>query len=415
MRVLWFTNTPSQYADFGGYNGGGWIYSLEEELTKRNDIELGIAFFMNRQPKRVVKNGVTYYPIHNSFTGSIINKVKASLLSRSYMEKDWLYRFLEVIHDFKPEIIEVFGSEQSFGEIAQYTDIPVVLHIQGILAPIYNAFLPPFVSIHNYLFEDLIPWHIYKRFRNIEGFKYNAIREIDIIKHVHYFIGRTEWDKRIVKLYNNKAIYFYGGEILRDTFYNQTDRKTGNDKIILVSTLSDPLYKGYDIVLKTAKLLKENNICNFEWHIFGNINPRFIEKKINIKHGEVNVLFRGVATPEVLRQELSKATAYLHLTYIDNSPNSICEAQILGVPVIATNVGGIPSLVDNGKTGFLVPANDPYQTASIIRKLVNDEDLRKNIGQKAFEVAAFRHNKSGIVNSLLKTYIKIINDTQNTK
>lgn len=44
MRVLWFTNTPSRYASFGGYNGGGWIYSLEEEMSKREDIDLGIAF-----------------------------------------------------------------------------------------------------------------------------------------------------------------------------------------------------------------------------------------------------------------------------------------------------------------------------------------------------------------------------------
>lgn len=414
MRVLWFTNTPSRYADFGGYNGGGWIYSLEEELSKRKDVELGIAFFMNKQPKKVLKNNVTYYPINNSFTGSIINKVKASLISRRYMEKEWLKSFLEVVHDYNPQIIEVFGSEQSFGQIAQYISIPVVLHIQGILTPIYNAFLPPFISLHNYLFEDMLPWHIYKRYRNITGFKYNAAREIGIIKSVHYFIGRTNWDKEIVKLYNSKAIYFYGGEILRDVFYKPLDRKTFKGKYVLVSTLSDPLYKGYDIVLKTAKLLKENNICNFEWHIFGNINPCFIERKIKIKHEDVNVLFKGVATPEVLSQELSKATAYLHLTYIDNSPNSVCEAQILGVPVIATNVGGIPSLVENGKTGFLVPSNDPFQAAAIIAKLVRDVELRKFIGQKASEVAVSRHNKPGIVDSLIKTYIKIINDTQNS-
>lgn len=414
MRILWFTNTPSRYADFGGYNGGGWIYSLEEELSKRKDVELGIAFFMSKQPKKVLKNNVTYYPINNSFTGSVINKVKASLISRRYMEKKWLKSFLEVVHDYNPQIIEVFGSEQSFGQIAQYISIPVVLHIQGILTPIYNAFLPPFISLHNYLFEDMLPWHIYKRYRNISGFKYNAIREINIIKSVHYFIGRTNWDKEIVKLYNSTAKYFYGGEILRDVFYNPIDRKTFKDKFVLVSTLSDPLYKGYDIVLKTAKLLKENNICNFEWHIFGNINPRFIERKIKIKHEDVNVLFMGVATPEVLSQELSKATAYLHLTYIDNSPNSVCEAQILGVPVIATNVGGIPSLVENGKTGFLVPSNDPFQAAAIIAKLVRDVELRKFIGQKASEVAVSRHNKPEIVDSLIKTYIKIINDTQNS-
>jgi len=44
----------------------------------------------------------------------------------------------------------------------------------------------------------------------------------------------------------------------------------------------------------------------------------------------------------------------VHPSYIDNSPNSICEAQILGLPVVATNVGGVESLIENGKTGLLI-------------------------------------------------------------
>ena len=135
MKVLWFTNTPSRYASFGGYNGGGWIYSLEEEMSKREDIDLGIAFFMNGQKKKVHKNGVTYYPIEDPFTSSNINKLKGKFISQKGKEKEWLNRFQHVIEDFVPDVIEVFGSEQSFGQVAEYTKVPVVLHIQGILTP----------------------------------------------------------------------------------------------------------------------------------------------------------------------------------------------------------------------------------------------------------------------------------------
>lgn len=71
---------------------------------------------------------------------------------------------------------------------------------------------------------------------------------------------------------------------------------------------------------------------------------------------------------------LCSSTMLVHTAYIENSPNAICEAQYLGVPVISTMVGGIASLVRNGKDGKLVAANDPWQLANAIIELVNDPE-----------------------------------------
>lgn len=414
MRVLWFTNTPSRYADSGGYNGGGWIYSLEEEITKRQDIELGVAFFMRGQPKKVKKGYATYYPIDNPFTSTFFRKIRSTIIASQNKERVWLQNFLKVIYDFKPDLIEVFGSEQPFGQVAQYVDIPVVLHIQGILTPIYNAFLPPFISKHNYVWQDINLWHAYKRYREIENLRRNGFREIDMIRHIQFFIGRTVWDRRLTLLYNPKAKYFYGNEILRDVFYLDSKRRIP-PKPKIISTLSSPLYKGYETVLKTAKLLTNTIGLNFEWLIYGNINPCSVEKELGICHDDVHVKFMGVATAEQLKAVLTESTAYVHLSYIDNSPNSICEAQNTGVPVIATNVGGIPSLVKDRETGFLVPANDPYQTAYVINQLANDKELNERIGNNAKKTAMKRHDKTTIVNSLVNTYKTILNEKSNIK
>ena len=102
---------------------------------------------------------------------------------------------------------------------------------------------------------------------------------------------------------------------------------------------------------------------------------------------------------------------YIHPSYIDNSPNSICEAQMLGCPVIATNVGGIPSLIDNGVDGLLVPANDPYQMASLIKELHENKTLQISISNNAKIKAINRHDKSIITNQLLNIYKYIINDS----
>ena len=99
---------------------------------------------------------------------------------------------------------------------------------------------------------------------------------------------------------------------------------------------------------------------------------------------------------------------YVHTSYIDNSPNSVCEAQILGVPVICTNVGGVSSIVENNKTGYLVSSNDPSALASKILKLYKSEEERNHIGKAGKKIALIRHNHNSIISSLINTYNDII-------
>lgn len=320
---------------------------------------------------------------------------------------------LQVVEDFHPDIIHVFGSENIFGLIANHTKIPVVLHIQGVLNPCLNAFLPPFYSWRDYVFRGKTIKSIYRNMYEKKVWQRNAVIERRILKSVRYYMGRTGWDKRVIGVENQDAHYFHCDEILRDAFYCLTDsaREIPN-KAIFVTTISDQLYKGLDAVLKTAKLLKSIGL-EFEWHVYGWSSPRAAESLAKCKSHDVNIRFMGVATAEELGVALLRSTAYVHLSYIDNSPNSVCEAQILGVPVIASNVGGIPSLIKDGKTGYLVPANDPWQTAYLMRLLACDKQKNTELGINAKTIALIRHDKSTIKGSVLEVYRYILSQTQN--
>ena len=138
-----------------------------------------------------------------------------------------------------------------------------------------------------------------------------------------------------------------------------------------------------------------------------------MEKITGLKHADVNVKLCGVASPQKLRDELLNSTLYFHSSYVENSPNSVCEAQILGIPVVASRVGGTDSLVEHGETGFLYPVTDPYMAAYYIKYLVDNPKENVAIGNAAKQVATVRHNKKKIVDELMETYQEMI-DTPNS-
>lgn len=143
MRVLWIASSACNYIPDGdkniGYNGGGWISSIQSSLVKQNDIQLGIALCMNGQPEKVVQNGVTYYIIPNHrkrLKDKLIDLLKINDVKRDeILWPHYTSRLKQAIDDFRPDVIHIFGSELYQQLAALVTgDIPTVLHIQGLLS-----------------------------------------------------------------------------------------------------------------------------------------------------------------------------------------------------------------------------------------------------------------------------------------
>lgn len=409
MKVLWFAVTPSMYSQSNiSHNGGGWIASLEGLLRDVKDIQLGIAFEHQDRCFRIERNGVTYYPINVWQTKW--QRIKRKLIYKTE-ENRIIPACIKVIEDFKPDIIHIFGSEWCFGLLSFYTNIPIVIHIQGSIPPYYNARFPVGYSLIDFIRYNRL--NIKKSINEILSdrfFKLRAAREERILRNCKYFMGRTEWDRNLTSLYAPKANYFYCSEALRP-FFLENDKiwkKHKREQIILISTISSPLYKGFDLILKTAKLLKENTEIDFEWRIFGVKEVKFHEWKTKIKIRDVSIKTMGTAQADVLKFELLDSDIFIHPSYIDNSPNSICEAQILGLPVISTNVGGISSLIKHLDSGLLIPSNDPFTMASYINLLIENQELAISLGNNARKTALERHNSTQIIKDLVGIYYKIV-------
>lgn len=82
----------------------------------------------------------------------------------------------------------------------------------------------------------------------------------------------------------------------------------------------------------------------------------------------------------------------------------LIEAQVLGVPVVATNVGGIPEIVIDGMNGILIPPRDPQALAQAVVKLLKDEALRRKMGDAGREWVRDRFSVESMIEKLEKLY-----------
>ena len=225
-------------------------------------------------------------------------------------------------------------------------------------------------------------------------------------------MGRTNMDFRMSRFLSPNSNYFYCSEMLRPQIYSTNliwEKQENRKKKKIISIISSAIYKGGDIILRTAQILKEYSNLDFEWNVYGVHSMKDWERLTNIKSSSVNVNIKGVLNATSLIEAIIDSDVFVHPSYIENSPNTICEAQLIGIPVIANDTGGIPSLIIHNENGILVPTNDIFATAENIQVLITNSELAQKIGNNARETALQRHNPEQIINNVLTIYRKISN------
>lgn len=98
----------------------------------------------------------------------------------------------------------------------------------------------------------------------------------------------------------------------------------------------------------------------------------------------------------------------MHVSHIENSPNSVCEAMLVGMPIIASFTGGTASILDNHHEGEFVQDGDPYVLAGGIIKLYDNFEQAKKMGDNARKRAMLRHNPTSVIQELLNAYNLIL-------
>lgn len=180
-----------------------------------------------------------------------------------------------------------------------------------------------------------------------------------------------------------------------------------DDCIVLSAIGFDINIKGYDILAQSVKLLSNNStLPNFRILIIG--LPEEEDKKFShiIQDLDIARYFISTGIRNDIDRFLAISDIYLQPSRTEAISLTIMEALQFGLPIIASNVGGIPEAVHNEVNGFLVEPCNHYQLSQKLERLISDKDLRIKFGSQSKLLAPQFNNKEGVT-SVLNTYHSI--------
>ena len=414
MKVLWIINIPlPPLCDKMGWDKpviGGWLYSSFKRLLQQDDLQLFVAspYFEGFSLIDIEIDGVRYF--------SIPYKYRSTIKPHSYVRKYWA-----LINDkVTPDIVHIHGTEYSYGNdfIHACGADNVVVSVQGLVSVISNYYygginkkeILSSITIRDILRMSTI-------IQNRKSFINRGIIEVDTLRHAKYVIGRTEWDKAHIWAINPKINYFYCGETLRDSFYCQKWVYENCEPYSIFISQSEYPIKGLHMVLsalpyvirlypRTKVYVAGNDITKSKpWYLFSGYG-KYIKKIIKDLKLKNHIEFLGPLSEEQICERYLRSNLFICPSSIENSPNSLGEAQALGVPVLASYVGGIPDMM-LGDESRLYRFDDvellSYKICNIFEKGADSTP-----SEQISNMAKQRHSSEANLNTLLHIYQQII-------
>lgn len=412
MRVLWTVNRimPEVAIQIGLPVGHAisWVDAMSKKLAQREDIKLSIVCGgAEKMIKKYEFAGITYY-----------------VMPRDWSKTDY---WEEVLNDFRPDVIHAYGTEvgHNYLLLKNHSNIPIIVSLQGILteyAKHYYAGIDISKMIKFSQFKDLfLPTGF---FSGKKDFEKRSVKEKEMLRLAQYVEGRSTWDYVSSLRINSKLKYYHCPRMIRDAFFNyQWDYDKIERHSLLVHQGSYPI-KGLHIVFEALYLLKQK-YPDVKLYVAGqnlfskkNWKQRLLQKgyvnylKYLMKQYELdnNIVFTGFLSANEMALQLSKSNVSIMPSAIENAPNSLAEAMIVGTPIVATFVGGNMDMMDHNKEGFLYCYNEPNMLAYYVSQLFENKELSEKFSQAGRSKALKRHDPTSLENRILAIYKDVIED-----
>lgn len=417
MNILWISNIlfPEAHNLLTGNNqlksSGGWMLGAANAITKFQDANLCVGTVSSTVNRLTYLEGkrISYYIIPLGAGNTVYND--------SY-ESYWI----KINEEFKPDVVHIYGTEfsQGLAFIKACGNQNVVVSIQGLVS-VYARYYLAGISIKTILkhltVHDLLKGSMLYGQR---AFSKRGRYERELISNVKHIIGRTSWDKAHTWVLNSKAKYYFCNETLRDEFYQGFiwNYFTCNKHSIFLSQGGVPLKGLHQVLLAmpiilshfpdtTLRIAGKNMASANSFLDYLRINGygNYIKSLIKKYSLHDKVIFLGNLDADEMKNEYLKSNVFVCPSSIENSPNSLGEAQILGVPCIASFVGGVADMM-RGNEDYLYRFEEIEMLAYKICYIFSSCENVSN----SIEQAKLRHSSEKNANDLVEIYKTITKD-----
>lgn len=420
MKILWVCNImlPLIAGHLGMEisNKEGWLSGLCERILKEGEnspVSLSVCFPVSREldgTKGTVR-GLSYYGFYEDTA------------HEELYEEALEVRLKRILDEVKPDVLHIFGTEFAHSlAAAKAFDRPgrTLVGIQGVCyecAKVYTQGLPEKI-VKRRLFRDFIKKDNISRQQ--EKFRMRGEREIELFRRAGNVTGRTEFDRQAVERVNPESKYHFMNETLRSNFYTgywRWERCTQHS--LFMSQGNYPL-KGLHYALEAiGRLVRE--YPDIMLNVSGDVITAYSTVKDKLKIGsygkyilelihkyglEHNVHFTGRLDAGEMKECYLGAHILLSPSVLENSPNSVGEAMLLGMPVISSDVGGVRSLAEEGEILFYENGN-VEQLCSRIREIFKDRRLAESLSHRSRQRASETHSPEKNFERLMEIYDEV--------
>lgn len=422
MKVLWLCNIilPKAAAVMGlkASNKEGWLSGASAAAEKGGEFELGICFPVGKENDGFFfEDGVKYYGFYEDTSHP-----------ESY-DPSLEDRLSSIVDKFDPDIVHIFGTEfphtRAMAEVMKDRPERILIGMQGIVAACADHYLDglPERVINRVTFRDLVKKDSLKIQK--EKFALRAENETAALEAAGNVTGRTPFDREYTSKVNPEAKYHFMNETLRAEFYEHAlaagaERKDAEPHSVFLSQGNYPL-KGAHMMIKAFAELKKK-YPDAKLYIAGdNVTKheslreklalasydKYLLELIKGLSLEGSVVFTGNLSVSQYIDRLSKCSVFVCPSSVENSPNSLGEAMMLGVPCVASNVGGIPGIFEGGRDGILYEYSDTDALVTAVSEMFDDEAKAYGYAKNASVHALATHDPSANYSRLVEIYREI--------
>ena len=404
MRILWLSNIifpeVSERLGLPRVVVGSWMMAYKSLLQASHaaDMELHVISPYEGTSFADVEAGGAHHYLFPETTGA-----------------SELRKWLKAVNDrVRPDVVHIHGSEYPHSSlfVEACGSGNAILSIQGLVS-VYARYYYGGLDLHGkFTLRDLLKRDT-PRIQQRDFVRRGRL-ERSLISRVGNIAGRTSWDYAHSVAINPDVRYYTCQEPLRDGFYHAAWSLDECHRHTIFACQPAYPIKGLHQLLAALPLVRRrypdvhlylpgDNIGDRPWWKI-RAYWRYINRLIERHDLRDCVTFLGGQTEEEMIEHYLSANVFVCPSSIENSSNSVCEAQILGVPVVASYVGGMMDLVADGESGLLYRFEEVEMLAWKICSIFADDALALRLSQGARAVATRRHDRAAIAESLWAIY-----------